>query len=215
MIQMFHVSKQFGHNSALVDINFRIRKGEFVFVTGPSGAGKTTLLRLIFGVERPSSGNILVNGIYLNRVKRQTLDLLRRDIGFVFQDFKLLPTKTVFQNVAIALEVTGARRSIIKKKTRQVLRQVGLHKKGDFFPLQLSGGEQQRVAIARAIVKNPTILLADEPTGNLDSDLTKDIFARFIKINEGGTTVIVATHNKEILNTYRRQIIFLDHGKIV
>ena len=215
MIQLFHVSKSFGVSKALQDVSLRVRKGDFVFVTGASGAGKTTLLRLIFGAEYPTEGQILIHGINLNRIRRSSLDLLRRRMGFVFQDFKLLPRKTVFQNVAIALEVIGERPAVVRKKTHQVLRAVGLSKKEELYPLQLSGGEQQRVAIARAVVNNPLILIADEPTGNLDPDITKDIMILFRSINLRGTTVIVATHSQELMKDTDQRIILLKEGKIV
>ena len=215
MIQVFRVFRNFGPNVALNNLNFRIRKGEFVFITGPSGAGKTTLLRLVFGAEKPTSGHMLINGINLNRISRSKLDLLRRDMGFVFQDFKLLPRKTVFENVALALEVTGEQPAFIRKKTHQTLRQVGLAEKEKAFPLQLSGGEQQRVAIARAIVRDPLILLADEPTGNLDPELTKDIMVLFRSIHMRGTTVVVATHSRELLKDTAQRTIVLKRGSIV
>ncbi len=215
MIQIFHVAKKFGTKAALEDINLKFQKGEFVFITGPSGAGKTTLLRLIFGAERPTEGQILINGINLNRINRSRLDPLRRKIGFIFQDFKLLLRKTVSQNVALALEVAGERPSIIRKKTRQVLRAVGLAKKEQAYPLQLSGGEQQRVAIARAIINDPLILLADEPTGNLDPDITREILLLFRTINLKGTTVVIATHSKELLKDTDQRIILLNNGRIV
>lgn len=215
MVQLFHVSKSFGPVAALRDVSFRIREGEFTFLTGPSGAGKTTLLRLIFGSERPTSGHILIKGINLERISRLKLALLRREIGFVFQDFKLLPAKTVFDNVALALEVTGERYKIIRKKTHQTLRLVGLSDKEQAFPLQLSGGEQQRVAIARAIVKDPLLLLADEPTGNLDSDITKEIMVLFRKIHLKGTSVLIATHSREILEYTAQRTIFLNQGRLV
>ena len=215
MIQLFHVSKNFGANVALKDISLRIRKGEYVFITGPSGAGKTTLLRLLFGAERPTEGQILIDRINLNRISRLNLDLLRRRIGFVFQDFKLLPRKTVFQNVAIALEVIGERSALVRKKTHQILRAVGLSKKEEAYPLQLSGGEQQRVAIARAVVNNPLILLADEPTGNLDPDITRDIMILFRSINLRGTTVVIATHSRELMRDTDQRIVHLSAGKVV
>jgi len=214
MIQLFHIFKNFGQTVALKDVDLRIGEGEFVFVTGPSGAGKTTLLRLIFGSETPASGNILINGINLNRISRKKLDFLRREIGFVFQDFKLLPRKTVIENVALALEVTGERPAFIRKKTRQTLRLVDLAEKEKAYPLQLSGGEQQRVAIARAIVKDPLILLADEPTGNLDPDLTKDIMVLFRSIHLKGTTVVVATHSRELLEDTEQRTILLNKGRL-
>ena len=197
------------------DIGLRMRKGEFVFITGPSGAGKTTLLRLIFGAETPTSGQILINGINLNRISRAKLDLLRRKIGFVFQDFKLLNNKTVYQNVALALEVTGERPAIIRKKTHQALRAVGLTKKEQAFPLELSGGEQQRVAIARAIINDPLIIIADEPTGNLDPEITKDIMILFRSINLRGSTLVIATHSRELLRDTGQRIIVLNKGRIV
>jgi cell division transport system ATP-binding protein len=215
MIQLFNTFKTFGANTALREINMRVHEGEFAFITGPSGAGKTTLLRLIFGAEKPTSGQILINGINLSRISRSRLDLLRRNIGFVFQDFKLLPQKTISQNVGLALEVAGANRNFIRKKTHQMLRLVGLAKKEEAYPLQLSGGEQQRVAIARAIVKDPLILLADEPTGNLDPDLTRDIMVLFRSIHMKGTTVIVATHSRELLEGTAQRTIFLNRGRIV
>ena len=215
MIQIFHVAKKFGANVALEEVNLKFQKGEFVFITGPSGAGKTTLLRLIFGAERPTEGQILINGINLNRINRTRLDTLRRKIGFIFQDFKLLLRKTVSQNVALALEVTGERPSVVRKKTRQVLRAVGLGKKEQAYPLQLSGGEQQRVAIARAIINDPLILLADEPTGNLDPDITREILLLFRTINMKGTTVVIATHSKELLKDTDQRIILLNKGRIV
>lgn len=200
---------------ALKDISLRIRKGDYVFITGPSGAGKTTLLRLLFGAERPSEGQILIDRINLNRISRLNLDLLRRRIGFVFQDFKLLPRKTVFQNVALALEVIGERSALVRKKTHQMLRAVGLSKKEEAYPLQLSGGEQQRVAIARAVVNNPLILLADEPTGNLDPDITRDIMILFRSINLRGTTVVIATHSRELMRDTDQRIVHLSEGKVV
>ncbi|RLB13135.1 MAG: cell division ATP-binding protein FtsE [Deltaproteobacteria bacterium] len=215
MIQLFHVTKRFGANIALQDISLRIRRGEFVFISGPSGAGKTTLLRLMFGAERPSEGQILIDGINLNRIRRVKLDMLRRRIGFVFQDFKLLNRKTVFQNVALASEVLGERQSITRKKAHQILRAVGLSSKEKAYPLQLSGGEQQRVAIARAMINNPLILFADEPTGNLDPEITKEIMILFRSINLRGTTVVIATHSRDLLENTDQRIVTLNRGQIV
>ena len=214
MIQLFHLSKKYGPHMALDDINLRIEKGEFVFVTGPSGAGKTTLLRLLFGAEKPERGYILINSINLVRISRPKMDLLRRKIGFVFQDFKLLPRRTVFENVAIALEVTGGPTRWIRKRTRQTLELVGLEDKEKVYPLSLSGGEQQRVAIARAIVKGPVILLADEPTGNLDPDLTREIMALFRSIHQKGTTVVIATHSRDLLEDVPYRTILLQQGRL-
>jgi len=198
---------------ALEDIDLRIRTGEFVFITGPSGAGKTTLLKLIFGAEPPTEGQIVINGINLSRIRGTKLDRLRRKMGFVFQDFKLLSRRTVFQNVALALEVTGEKGSVVRKKTHQMLRAVGLAAKEAAYPIELSGGEQQRVAIARAMINDPLILLADEPTGNLDPDITRDIMVLFRSINLRGTTVVIATHSRELLRNTDQRIIVLHRGK--
>jgi cell division transport system ATP-binding protein len=215
MIRLYHVYKSFGANTALVDISMTVEKGEFVFVTGPSGAGKTTLLKIIFSAEKPTSGHALVSGRNLSRIKDRELSLLRRKIGVVFQDFKLLPRRTVLENVALSLEVTGVPSPMIRKKVHQTLRNLALVGKEEYYPPQLSGGEQQRVAIARAIVNNPLILLADEPTGNLDHDLTVEIMALLREIHSRGTTVIVATHSQELLRGTRRRIITLSRGRMV
>ena len=216
MIRLFHVYKSFGSkNPALIDISLTVPKGEFVFVTGPSGAGKTTLLKIIFCAEKPTSGHALVDGRNLTRIKDGELSSLRRRIGVVFQDFKLLPRRTVFENVALSLEVMGVPPSRIRKKVHQTLRYLGLADKEGYYPPQLSGGEQQRIAIARAIVNNPLILLADEPTGNLDYDLTMEIMALLKEIHTRGTTVIVATHSQELLKGTRRRIIALHKGRMV
>ena len=216
MIQLFHVYKSFGStNPALIDVSLTVKKGGFVFITGPSGAGKSTLLKIIFCAEKPTSGNALVNGRNLNRIKDRELAFLRRRIGVVFQDFKLLPRRNVFENVALALEIMGLPLSMIRKKVHQTLRYLGLANKEGYYPPQLSGGEQQRVAIARAIINNPLILLADEPTGNLDPDLTMEIMALLKEIHIRGTTVIVATHSQELLKDTRRSIVTLNKGRIV
>jgi len=200
---------------ALKEIDLRIRTGEFVFITGPRGAVKTTLLRLIFGAEPPTEGQIVINGINLSRISGTKLDLLRRKVGFVFQDFKLLSRRSVFQNVALALEVTGEKRSVVRKKTHQMLRAVGLAAKEEAYPIELSGGEQQRVAIARAMINDPLILLADEPTGNLDPDITREIMVLFRSINLRGTTVVIATHSRELLRNTDQRIIVLHGGKVL
>ena len=216
MIQIFNLYKVYPDNHpALTDINLHIKKGDFVFATGPSGAGKTTLIKLIFCAERATRGQIIVNGINLAKIKKSGISCLRRNIGVVFQDFKLLNNRTAYENVVFALEVTGARRKEIKRKAWQVLKLVGLQNRLDAKPLGLSGGEQQRIAIARAIVNNPTILLADEPTGNLDSEITQDIMELFKNINERGTTVIIATHNKNLAHQYSDKHILLDKSRIV
>ena len=180
---------------ALKEIDLRIRTGEFVFITGPSGAGKTTFLRLIFGAEPPTEGQIVINGINLSRISGTKLDLLRRKIGFVFQDFKLLSRRSVFQNVALALEVTGEKRSVVRKKTHQMLRAVGLAAKEEAYPIELSGGEQQRVAIARALIKNPDYVLADEPTANLDWGARHALLGTLVGLMRSGAgPVVVAEH---------------------
>ncbi len=215
MIQLFHISRYYGSVPALEDINLRIEKGEFVFVTGPSGAGKTTLLNLLFSAIRPSSGQILIDGRNIARISRSGITVLRRNIGVVFQDFKLIHSKNVFDNVAITLYVLGKQFSEIKRSVYAVLKAVGLQHKVNVYPQFLSGGEQQRVAIARAIVNEPKILLADEPTGNLDIDLTYEIMELFFKINAKGTTVVVATHNNELIRKYSKRVIYLEKGRIV
>jgi cell division transport system ATP-binding protein len=214
MIQMFNAYKVYPNNHpALTDISLHIKKGDFVFVTGSSGAGKTTLMKLIFCAEKASRGQIIIKGINLAKIKPSHSAYLRRSIGVVFQDFKLLNNRTVYENVVFVLEVIGTRRTDIKRKAWQVLKLVGLQSKLDAMPLGLSGGEQQRIAIARAIVNNPTILLADEPTGNLDSETTRDIMELFKSVNERGTTVVFATHNKDLASQYSDKHITLDKGR--
>jgi len=215
MIQLFHVYKSYGrHRAALEDITLRIEKGEFAFFTGSSGAGKTTLLKLLFGLERPDSGQILIQNRNVGRMKESELPYLRRTIGFVFQDFKLLQKKSVFDNVAVAMQIAGASPAEIRRRVSEVLGAVGLEHKKEMPPLMLSAGEQQRVCVARAIVNHPTILLADEPTGNLDSDLTSDLFELLKTINAKGTTVVVATHNQDVVSRIRRRVIVLKQGRI-
>ncbi len=200
MIQLYHVYKTYGGEQyALRDVTLTADKGDFLFVTGPSGAGKTTLLNLIHCSEQATRGQLLVDGINLQRLKRSGIPYFRRNIGVVFQDFKLLGERTVFANVGLTLEVTGRPRSYIEKKVRQVLRLVGLDGKENHLCCRLSGGEQQRVAIARAVASNPILVLADEPTGNLDDEITLEILELFREINRRGTTVVVATHNKELI----------------
>ena len=213
MIQMFNVYKFYPNNHpALTDISLHIKKGDFVFVTGPSGAGKTTLIKLIFCAERSTRGQIIVQGINLAKIKESSIAHFRRKIGVVFQDFKLLNSRTVYENVVFTLEAIGTNRREIKRKAWQVLKLVGLQNRLDATPLGLSGGEQQRIAIARAIVNNPIILLADEPTGNLDSEITQDIMELFKSINDRGTTVVIATHNKNLASQYSNKHIILDKG---
>lgn len=216
MIQMFDVCKVYPNNrTALTDINLHIHKGELTFLTGQSGAGKTTLIKLIFCAEKATRGQTIVNGINLTKIKKSRIPHLRRSIGVVFQDFKLLNSRTAYENVVFALEVTGTKRSEVKRKAWQALKLVGLHNRLDATPLELSGGEQQRIAIARAIVNDPTILLADEPTGNLDADITQDIMELFQNINNRGTTVLIATHNKTLAQNFATRHITLEGGRIV
>jgi len=200
MIQIYHVFKAYtGDQYALSDVTLEVEKGDFLFLIGPSGAGKSTLLKLIFCAEEATRGQILVDGVNLQRLRRSRIPSLRRKIGVVFQDFKLLGDRTVFANVALALEVLGHPRSYIDKKVRQVLRLVGLEGKERHLSRRLSGGEQQRVAIARAVAADPLLVLADEPTGNLDEEITMDILELFREINRRGTTVVVATHNRDLI----------------
>jgi len=216
MIQMFNVYKVYPNNhQALTDICLQIKKGDFVFITGPSGAGKTTLIKLIFYAEKATRGQIIVQGINLNKIKKSNIPHFRRKIGVVFQDFKLLNNRTIYDNIVFAMEVIGTKRKEIKRKAWQALKLVGLQNKLDATPLGLSGGEQQRTAIARAIVSNPVILLADEPTGNLDSEITQDIMQLFKNINQRGTTVVIATHNKNLASQYSNKHIILDRGRRV
>jgi cell division transport system ATP-binding protein len=200
---------------ALADVNVRIPGGDFVFLVGPSGAGKSTFIRLLIREQLPTSGRVVVAGRDLSRLRRRDVPKLRRRIGIVFQDFRLLPAKTVFENVAFALEVTGAAGSEIRRRVPQLLSLVGLQDHADHLPTQLSGGEQQRVAIARALVHDPAMLIADEPTGNLDPVTSWEIIQLLIQINALGTTVLMATHNQEIVNAMRRRVLALEHGTLV
>ena len=216
MIQLFNVTKTYnGDIPALQGVTMQVEKGEFVFLTGKSGAGKTSLLRLIFRAELPSKGAVLVNNFNISRLQRHSIPFLRRNIGIVFQDFKLLPQKTVFENIAFALEVLGTPKREVNKRVMHVLQYIGLKHKRDILPRRLSGGEQQRVAIARAIINNPPILLADEPTGNLDPEISMEIMQLFEEINQQGTTVVVATHDVELIKKIRRKVFCLDKGKLI
>jgi cell division transport system ATP-binding protein len=215
MIQLFHVSKYYDRRLALSDITFEVEKGEFILLMGPSGAGKSTLLKLLIGAERPEEGQIFMQGRSLAKLRSSEIPLLRRKVGVVLQDFHLLPNKTVFDNVSLPLLVQGASNGEIRRKVTEALRAVGLDHKKDLVPPGLSTGEQQRICIARAIVNGPIVLLADEPTGNLDPDLTSEIIELFKSINARGTTVIVATHDPNVLAQVNRRVITLDHGKLV
>ncbi|MFC1598310.1 cell division ATP-binding protein FtsE [Patescibacteria group bacterium] len=215
MIVFENVSKIYKDGTvAAADLDFGVEPGEFVSIVGQSGSGKTTIAKLIIAEEKPSEGKIIIGGWDISDVKQSQIPVLRRQIGVVFQDFKLLPRKTVEENVSFALEVCGAKRKKIKKIVPQVMKIVGLEDKGDRFPEQLSGGEQQRVVIARALAHRPKILLADEPTGNLDSITAHEIIDLLLKINKLGTTVVLVTHNPEIVNRIRKRVITIDSGSI-
>ena len=216
MIETHQLSKCYSRGlDALRDLSLTIAKGEFVFLAGPSGAGKSTFLRLLLLQERPSDGEIFVNGDSLNELSRREIQEYRRGIGFVFQDFKLIPTRTVFENISFVPRVLGAPSAQQRRRTFQVLKWVGLQHRMSAYPLDLSGGEQQRVAIARALVSDPVLLLADEPTGNLDPDLSLEIMNLLREINAGGTTVLVATHDRELIRLVGRRTITLDAGRVV
>jgi cell division transport system ATP-binding protein len=214
VIQFFHVYKQYRDQPALTDVSLEVDKGEFVFLTGPSGAGKTTLLKLIFCAERAHRGQILVNGRNIARIRDSAVPYLRRNIGVVFQDFKLLPAASVFENVALTLQVLGRSGKEIRRKVMDMLEAVGLEHKAASSPQRLSGGEQQRVAIARALVNDPAILLADEPTGNLDPAMTLDIMNLLADVNARGTTVMVATHDQGLLERYQKRRLALTNGRV-
>ncbi len=216
MINTSRLSKMYGRGVyALRDVTISADKGEFVFLTGPSGAGKSTLLRILIHQELPSEGTVVVGGRELARLSPRQVQAYRRTVGFVFQDFKLIPTKTVHENVELVPRVLGETSVQQQRRAFQVLKWVGLQHRMNAFPPELSGGEQQRVAIARALVNEPALILADEPTGNLDPDLSLEIMNLFRDINARGTTVLVATHDRELIRRVGRRTIILDHGKVV
>ncbi|OBR91883.1 MULTISPECIES: cell division ATP-binding protein FtsE [Clostridium] len=216
MIQFKNVSKVYNNNIfALSNINLKIEKGEFVFLVGPSGAGKTTFVKALLKEVQPTSGDIIVNNLNITKLKRSKIPLYRRKLGVVFQDFRLIPTLNVYENVAFAMRVIEAHPKEIRKKVPVVLSLVGLANKYKSFPHELSGGEQQRISLARAIVNNPSILIADEPTGNLDPDTSMDIMETIKDINEAGTTVLMATHASDIVDSMRKRVIALEKGIIV
>lgn len=216
MIEFRGIEKNYPPNiTALQDVNLKINAGEFVSIVGQSGTGKTTLIKLLTAEERPTRGKITISDWDITKIRRSEIPTLRRQIGVIFQDFKLLPKKTIFENVAFALEVCGTSSGRIKTIVPQVLRIVGLEEKADRYPKQVSGGEQQRVAIARALIHRPKILVADEPTGNLDSINTREIADLLLKINEFGTTVILVSHNRELVNSLRRRVVTLEQGTVI
>lgn len=216
MIRFSHVHKSYPNGAlALKDVSFRVGKGEFVFLTGHSGAGKSTILKLLFAEQRPSSGEVRVSGYSVAELSRDEVPKLRRRLGVVFQDFRLLEDRTAAENIAFALEVTGARRDTIEARVMRVLTQVGLNAKSQAYPREMSGGEQQRVAIARALVNDPAILVADEPTGNLDERATRGVFQLLRDINAGGTVVVMATHDLDLVRQTSYRTIELRDGVVV
>jgi cell division transport system ATP-binding protein len=215
VIETQSVTKEYGPEEfAIRDLSMKVDKGEFAFLTGPSGAGKSTLLRLMLLQDRPTSGSVIVNGRDLATLTPNEIQAYRRNVGFVFQDFKLIPSKTIFENVAFVLKVLGQPVEQQRRRTYQVLKWVGLQHRHNAYPLELSGGEQQRVAVARALVNEPHIVLADEPTGNLDPDLSLEIMNLFRDINASGTTVLVATHDRALIQWVGRRVIQLDQGRL-
>ncbi|MVP01571.1 cell division ATP-binding protein FtsE [Paenibacillus lutrae] len=215
MIEMQDVWKTYPNGThALRGIDVKVDRNEFVYIVGPSGAGKSTFMKLVYREERPTKGQIFVNGFNIEKVKQRKIPYVRRNIGVIFQDYRLLPKLTVFENIAFAMEVIEAPKKLIKKRTMEVLDLVHLKDKANNLPGQLSGGEQQRIAIARAIVNNPAVIVADEPTGNLDPDTSWGIMKLLEEINFRGTTIMMATHNKEIVNTMRKRVIAIENGLI-
>lgn len=215
MIHFYNVTTRYKDNIALSNVTFSIAKGEFVYVIGSSGAGKSTLLKLIYREILPDSGSLTVAEFDSEKFKKRHLYKLRRKVGIVFQDFKLLPDRNVFENIAFVLKVTGVRSSRIKTRVEKVLREVGLTDKTNKYPNELSGGEQQRVAIARALINEPYILVADEPTGNLDSDVSKEIIELLLKINRRGTAIMMATHDYNLIQAYPNRTLKVHHGEVV
>lgn len=216
MIELYGVTKTYpSGQTALKDINLKISKGDFVFIVGPSGAGKSTLIKLLFREVLPTKGQIFFAGKNITRLRPREIPYLRRRIGIVFQDFRLLPEKTVYENVAFAMEVVEASARDIRKRVPQILDRVGLAHKANAKPSELSGGEQQRIAMARALVNNPDILIADDPTGNLDPDTSWEIMKQLDDINKSGTTVVVASHDRELIDSMKKRVIQLENGCLV
>ncbi|MGG2063536.1 MULTISPECIES: cell division ATP-binding protein FtsE [unclassified Bacillus (in: firmicutes)] len=216
MITMTNVYKEYPNGMKAVNgLTVKIKQGEFVYVVGPSGAGKSTFIKMMYREEKPTTGSINVNGLVIESLAERDVPYFRRQLGVIFQDFKLLPKLTVYENVAFALEVIEEERDVIRERVMEVLGLVGLEDRAEALPSELSGGEQQRIAIARAIVNRPKVVIADEPTGNLDMDTAMDIMNIFKRINDRGTTIIMATHNADIVNTIRHRVIAIEDGKIV
>ena len=214
IIRMFHVHKNYGAAKALIDITLDVPKNELLFISGPSGAGKTSLLKLLYFGDAASEGQVLIDGMNLSRISHNRIPILRRKFGIIFQDYKLIPTKTVFDNIAIVLEAMGKKRRFVEKKVRSVLRTVGMENSLNSLPPTLSGGEQQRIAVARAIVGDPKIILADEPTGNLDEDSANIVLNLLKRFHIRGATVIVATHDKELIRKAGGRVIYLQKGRM-
>lgn len=216
MIKLVNISKEYRTGvTALYDINMEIKKGEFVFLVGSSGAGKSTLIKLLLKEEGITRGKMYLDGMDITRVPNRRIPYIRRKVGVVFQDFRLLPNKTVYENVAFAMEIIGARPREIRRRVPLILSMVDLSRKASSFPDQLSGGEQQRVSIARSIVNNPPVLIADEPTGNLDPDTAEEIMKVLVDINNRGTTIVMATHARDIVNNMKKRVIALEDGRLV
>ena len=215
IVSLSHVTKRYGKREALRDVSLQVEHGGFVFLVGPSGAGKSTLLRLVYMEEFPSEGQVTVAGFVSTRMRRNRIPHLRRKVGLIFQNFKLLEDRNVFENVAFPLYVIGSNRNYIRKTVLDLLGRVGLYQKRNNLPHELSGGEQQRVAIARALANSPYVLLADEPTGNLDPVVAREILKLLFRINVAGTAVIMATHDHELVRQYRQRIVHIEHGEIV
>lgn len=216
MIKFVNISKEYKNGvTALYDINVEINKGEFVFLVGSSGAGKSTLIKILLKEEGISRGKLYLNGMDITRVPNRRIPYIRRQVGVVFQDFRLLPNKTVYENVAFAMEIVGARPRDIRRRVPLILSMVDLSKKANSFPDQLSGGEQQRVSIARAIINNPPVLIADEPTGNLDPETAWEIMKVLTDINNRGTTIVMATHARDIVNLMKKRVVALEDGRLI
>ncbi len=214
IIRLFHVYKRYASHSALIDISLDVARNELLMVTGPSGAGKSTLLKLLYLGESASEGQILIDGINLARINRSRIPFLRRKFGIIFQDYKLIPSKTIYENIALVMEVAGYKSSFIQKKVSSVLRTVAMEDRLNAYPQSLSGGEQQRIAFARAVVGDPQIILADEPTGSLDTDSANIIMSLLKEFHARGTTLIIATHDKSILRKTQGRIVYLNEGRL-
>ncbi len=216
IIELKGVSKNYPNGThALNDVNLTVHKGEFVFVVGSSGAGKSTFMKLLMREEKPSAGEIMVNGFKLNKLRHKDIPMLRRTMGIVFQDFRLIPNMNVFDNVAFSMHVVGASKQQIRKKVSHVLSVVGLSGKARSKPAELSGGEQQRVGLARALVNNPSLIIADEPTGNVDPNMSYEIVEMLTEINKMGTTILMVTHEHQLVRDFKRRVIMLEHGRVV